>query len=48
MPMTETIYRAVVRHWARRQEEARALGEKWQDSGYLFVSVLGALYTNAT
>ena len=42
VPMTETIYRALVRHLARRQEDAMAVGEKWKDSGYLFVSVLGA------
>ena len=42
VPMTETIYRALVHHLARRQEDALAVGEKWKDSGYLVVSVLGA------
>jgi integrase len=41
LPITETIFRALVRRLARRQEEAMAAGEKWKDSGYLFVSVLG-------
>jgi integrase len=32
----------LVRHLARRQDEAFAAGERWNDSGYLFVSVTGA------
>jgi integrase len=40
LPVTETIYRAVIRHLARRQEEA-AKTKNWKDSGYLFVSVTG-------
>jgi len=39
--MTETIYRALVRHTARRAEEA-ATTKGWKDSGYLFTSVTGA------
>jgi integrase len=42
LPLTETLYRALVRHLARRQDEAFAAGERWNDSGYLFVSVTGA------
>lgn len=41
LPITETIYRALVRRLARRQEEVMAAGEKWKDSGYLFVSSTG-------
>ncbi len=41
LPMTETIYRAIVRHMARRQEEA-ATTKGWKDSGYLFTSTTGA------
>jgi integrase len=41
LPMTETIYRALVRHTARRQQEATTT-TGWKDSGYLFVSVTGA------
>lgn len=41
LPMTETIYRQLVRHIARRQEEA-ATTKTWNDSGYLFTSVTGA------
>jgi integrase len=40
LPMTDTIYRALVWHLARRQEEANTSG--WKDSGYLFTSVTGA------
>jgi integrase len=41
LPMTETIYRAIVRHMARREAEA-AKTKGWKDSGYLFTSVMGA------
>jgi integrase len=41
VPMTQTIYRAIVRHVVRRQEEA-ATTKCWKDSGYLFTSVTGA------
>jgi len=41
LPMTETIYRALVRHIAKRQEEAATV-KGWTDSGFLFVSVTGA------
>ncbi len=41
LPMTESIYRAVVRHLARRQEDAINV-KGWKDSGYLFTSVTGA------
>jgi integrase len=36
LPITETIYRFVIRHIAQRA------GESWNDSGYLFVSPTGA------
>lgn len=41
LPMTETVYRALVHHIARRQEDA-AKTKGWIDSGYLFTSVTGA------
>lgn len=41
LPMTESIVRAVVRHLARRQDEATTI-KGWIDSGYLFASVTGA------
>jgi integrase len=41
LPMTATIYSALIRHIARRQEEA-ATTKAWKDSGYLFTSVTGA------
>ncbi len=41
LPMTEAIYRALVRHIARRQKEASET-KGWRDSGYLFTSVTGA------
>jgi integrase len=41
LPITETIYRALIRHLARRRGDEAAAKEKWNDSGYLFVSVLG-------
>lgn len=41
LPMTEAIYRALVRQIARRAEEARTT-KGWKDSGYLFTSVTGA------
>jgi integrase len=41
LPIPATIKNAVVRHIARRQEEA-AETKSWGDSGYLFVSVTGA------
>jgi integrase len=40
--ITETIHRALVRHIARRENEAAAAGKNWKDSGYLFVSPTGA------
>uniref|UniRef100_Q01TT5 Phage integrase family protein n=1 Tax=Solibacter usitatus (strain Ellin6076) TaxID=234267 RepID=Q01TT5_SOLUE len=42
LPITETIYRFVIRHLAQRNAEALAAGESWKDSGYLFVSPNGA------
>jgi integrase len=42
LPITETIYRFVVRHISQRSAEALAAGESWNDSGYLFVSPTGA------
>ncbi len=42
LPITETIYRFVVRHIAQRNAEALAAGDAWKDSGYLFVSPTGA------
>ena len=41
LPITETIYRALVRRFVQRQQEALAGGENWKDSGYLFVSLIG-------
>lgn len=41
LPMTETVYRAVVHHMARREREA-ATTKGWKDSGYLFTSTSGA------
>jgi integrase len=41
LPMTETIYRALVRHLANRAREATVAKDVWQDSGYLFVSPIG-------
>ncbi len=40
LPMPESIYRAIVRHIARRAEDAAKV-KNWKDSGYLFTSVLG-------
>jgi integrase len=42
LPITETIFRFIVRHIAQREAEALAAGDKWKDSGYLFVSPTGA------
>jgi integrase len=39
--MSATVYRAVVRHLARRADEA-STAKNWHDSGYLFVSPTGA------
>jgi integrase len=41
LPFTDTIFRAIVRHMARRQEEA-AKTKCWKDSGYFFTSTTGA------
>jgi integrase len=41
LPVTETIYRAIIRHMACRQEEATTT-KGWNDSGYLFTSTTGA------
>ncbi|MFB3826472.1 MAG: tyrosine recombinase XerC [Bryobacteraceae bacterium] len=41
LPMTETVYRAIVHHITRREQEAAAT-KGWKDSGYLFTSVTGA------
>jgi integrase len=41
LPMTESIYHAVVRHIARREQDATTV-KAWKDSGYLFTSVTGA------
>jgi integrase len=41
LPMTESIYRAVVRHIARRLEDAAKV-KAWKGCGYLFTSVTGA------
>jgi integrase len=40
--ITETIYRALVRHIAQKNQEAASAGKDWIDSGYLFVSPTGA------
>jgi integrase len=42
LPITETIYRFVVRHITQRRAETFAAGDAWKDSGYLFVSTTGA------
>ncbi len=39
--MTETVYRTIVHHIARHEQEA-ATTKGWKDSGYLFTSVTGA------
>jgi hypothetical protein len=41
LPLTETLYRSIVRHIGRRQHEAET-SKCWNDSGYLFTSVTGA------
>lgn len=41
LPMTETIYRLLVRHLAQRQEEQACAAEKWKGASYLFVTALG-------
>ena len=41
LPLTETVYRALVRHMALRNAEA-ATRKGWSGSGYVFVSVTGA------
>ena len=41
LPMTEGVYRSLVSHIARRQEEAATI-KGWNDSGHLFVSATGA------
>jgi integrase len=42
LPITQTVFRFVVRHLAQRSSEALAAGDAWKDSGYLFVSPTGA------
>lgn len=41
LPIPEPGYRFLVRHLAKRAEEALAAGEKWTDSGFLFVNAIG-------
>ena len=41
LTMTETIYQAVVAYISLRSRKAAAAGEKWADSGFLFVDPIG-------
>ena len=42
LPITETLFRFLVRHLAQRKTDELAANGQWKDSGYLFVSTSGA------